>query len=311
MSQSPDNFKAKLTLSEKDAAAVDALLDSELTTPTPDLRTQRIESWLKTLNAAQVPPPSPDLLARTLAAVQSDRMKLSSPPVTLSPCHPVIPSFFRRHLADIAAGLVAACILVAVTIPVVAHTRYTNRRILCAANVATIGTAFDQYAINAANHLPSLANTPGSNWLRPSSTTHTNTANLVPLALTSLNAPAYISLVHFLCPGRDPPSSRTPLYEHPVLSSTSNDIPDCDYSYTNLFSPYHPTWDGKSSTFILADKNPLFSADATINPDFNSINHNRHGNYLLHADRSVTWESTPNIGPAPANIWTINPPPPP
>ena len=36
-----------------------------------------------------------------------------------------------------------------------------------------------------------------------------------------------------------------------------------------------------------------------------TANHAGHGNYLVRADGAVTWETTPNVGPAHDNIWTL------
>ncbi len=58
----------------------------------------------------------------------------------------------------------------------------------------------------------------------------------------------------------------------------------------------------------MADKNPLFvpaPLSSATNPDVNSPNHGGHGNYVLRADKSVTWDMSPNIGPSGDNIWTF------
>jgi hypothetical protein len=260
----------------------------------------RAQAWLNVLAKHPVPSPTPDLLEKTHAAVQAERMKLpASSDIVASPSRRVAasshPSFFRRHLKDVAAMLVAACILVAVIIPSVTHISLSYRRTLCAANLSTVGINIQQYTADNASQLPALANMTGDNWFQPSSGGHTNTANLFPLVLAR-----YTPSQRLHCPGDG--------YAESAPAAVSNvDIPDCGYSYTNLFGPVRRTWDGKNSSIILADKNPLFVVNnRTVSSDKNSPNHGGYGQYCLRADRSVTWETNPNVGPAKDNIWTVS-----
>ena len=265
--------------------------------PPLELSPSTIDAWQKILSAVPVPQPAPDLLTRTLAAVQSERMKLpASSPIQNQKSRIENPRR-PRWLADVAAMFVAACLLVACIIPAVAHARYSYRRTLCATNLSFIATGIGQYASVWHGQLPSLATPQNHNWLNPDAAPvqggHTNTANLFPLL-----AAAYITPPRLICPGRNlPPNTAATL--------DTNDIPDCDYSYVNLFGPIRPTWDHYPSTIILADRNPLFCRHPAINPEANSPNHEGNGNYILRADGHVTWEISPDIGPNHDNIWTI------
>ena len=209
--------------------------------------------------------------------------------------------WWSGHVADAAAMFVAAGVLIAVMIPAVAHVRYDYRRTLCAANLSEVKTAMDRYASIWHGELPTLGVSADGNWLHPAEARaggveegHTNTANLLPLILAS-----YITPNRLICPGRDLPAGT-------AISYTASDIPDSDYSYVNLFGRFRATWDGKDSTIVLADRNPLFCGEAGANAEMNSRNHEGHGNYVVRGDGHVTWEVSPDIGPGRDNIWTVN-----
>jgi hypothetical protein len=72
-----------------------------------------------------------------------------------------------------------------------------------------------------------------------------------------------------------------------------------------MCTPTPPAWDGRHQNIVLGDRNPLFDPAATLDPQSNSANHAGHGNYLVRADGAVTWETSPNVGPAHDNIWTL------
>lgn len=316
------------TLSPADAAALDALVEhgpsprptltgllaAEM--PTPPLldpaRLARAQAWINLIKSAPAPAPSPDLLARTLAAVQQDRMKLpprtpaAAPSAAAFPAaEPRAPHRWSRRLGEYAAMAIAASILVAVLVPGITTARQSAKRVACASNLGFVGQAFDSYSVNNAHELPALALPDDHNWLpqgpglRPIEANraghHSNSANLLPL----INA-SYMPAARLLCAGRNVPESTT-------IDLSASDIPENirGYSYASLYGDLQPHWDGRHSTLILADRNPLFGAYVTDNVHANSFNHGGGGNYILRADGAVSWETSPDIGPDHDNIWTI------
>jgi hypothetical protein len=287
-----------VTLSPQDAAALEAVLEG---TPASDpAREARVKAWLHTLKQAPVPASSPDLAARALAAIQIDRMRISSRAAQAAPAARTISPRRWRYLKEAAAMATAAAILVAVLIPGIAQARQSARRVACANNLSLMSNAFATYAAANTGELPALAMPANRNWLGLGKAVddHSNAANLLPLV-----AGAYITADHFACPGRGTPAVAMP--------ANPTDVPDGfrGYSYVNLYGPARPSWNGSASTLVLADRNPLFDPDSpNASPSRNSTNHGSHGSYVLSADGAVAWQITPNVGPKGDNIWTLGNP---
>ena len=73
-----------------------------------------------------------------------------------------------------------------------------------------------------------------------------------------------------------------------------------------MYVSERPKWDGLHGTIVLADKNPVFGD--IMRPELdqkNTPNHDGKGSYLLCADGSAPWVTSPNVGPDNDNIWTI------
>jgi hypothetical protein len=310
MNPSRDNEPTPLTLAPADAALVDTLLEhgrpSTENLPASD-RAARVHAWLKTLDASPMPEPPGDLLNRTLSRIQSERMKLDPAKIaaTAAPASPAFNPRRFKFVTDLAAMTIAAGILGVVVCLGVFQARQSANRVACASNLQNFSTAFASYAANHRGDLPALASTLDTNWLNPNPAvpgSHTNAENLLPM----VNA-KYIQPANLICAGRDLPAAS------PTTSAHISTLPIPDaargYSYVNMFAVDHPGWDGQHANIILADRNPLFDAKAPADPQSNSINHAGHGNYALRADGAVTWETSPNVGPAHDNIWTIGPGP--
>ncbi len=298
MTNDPSSFDP--ALSPEDAAALDALLEHGRTGFPANEATERltrVAAWLKTLDASPAPEPAGDLVERTLARVQSERMRLQ-PAETAAAIPAKSPRYASRfklkHLTDFAAMTVAASLLGIVVTLGVFQARQSANRVACATNLQNVSTAFATFAADHRGNLPALAMVD-ANWLTPNPAipgSHTNAENLMPLVSAKLLRPA-----NFLCAARDISSYQT----------AGAGMPDAarGYSYVNMFALDHPAWDGNHANIILADRNPLFDPQAPLDPEANSANHAGHGNYAVRADGAVTWETTPNAGPAHDNIWTI------
>ena len=68
--------RAGVTLSKRDAAAMDAVLDGEDAAGVETARRERVEGWLKVLPAGGMPEAPGDLAQRTMAAIERERMKV-------------------------------------------------------------------------------------------------------------------------------------------------------------------------------------------------------------------------------------------
>ncbi len=201
----------------------------------------------------------------------------------------------------------AAGLLVAVLIPGLGAARQGAKRVACAENLGVMGNAFQLYAADSHDALPTLAQPPDGNWLprniadvRAGKTAgHSNTANLLPLVRDGLvNKECLVCPAHVMASADFDPSL--------------DEIPDSvrGYSYLNVFTvhgaPIHHTWDHSSTTIVLADRNPLFGDPSCHDPHANSFNHGQRGTNVLAADGSVLWVTNPNVGPDNDNIWTIS-----
>jgi hypothetical protein len=209
---------------------------------------------------------------------------------------PAVRSRSFRYLADLAAMAVAASLLGIVVSLGVFQARQSANRVACATNLQQFNTAFASFAANNRGNLPALASVD-ANWLYAIPGSHSNSDNLFPLVNANLLHPA-----NFICAGRDIAGNSSPTSHVGMLPVAEGAR---SYSYVNMFAPDHPEWDGNHANIVLADRNPLFDPSAPLDPQSNSVNHAGHGNYLLRADGAATWETSPNVGPAHDNIWTI------
>lgn len=280
-------------LSEADAAVIDAIVDNGVSAE-DSLRSRTAMSWVRLIQASPMPEPSADLISRTVTAMETD-----VPPV-LEITAPMSrkPFFFAgRQLTEYAAMAAAAAILISVLIPGIGQARQSAQRAACTSNLSQMARAFSHYAAAESGSLPVLTLTAGGNWLpraRVDELGCSNTDNLLPLLRTNLAKPQSL-----MCPGLDTTQV--------VFDSTVNHVPDSvrGYSYANMFGPVRPSWDGRNSTIVLADRNPLFINASVRDPHQNSINHGLRGTNVLTADGAVRWANTPDIGPSGDNIWTI------
>jgi hypothetical protein len=298
-------------LSPAEAAVVDKLLgrDSALGedphavlragTEEDAARTRRVQEWLKVLDAAAVPAPSEDLLARTLAAVQTDRMRLPEPASSREvDVMPHVRRRWSRRIAEFASMAVAASILLAVIFVGLQQSKHSQARIACAQNLKAAIGGIAAYSADNAGQLPMLAMPASYNWMQSNEqgTAHTNAANLLPAIQAK-----YLTLANLQCAGV---MQRRP-------ASRPDDVVS-DYSYAHVYGTgtSRPRWTGSSALVVLADRNPLFVAErmpltVTVEEtNRNSPNHGGKGNYVAHGDTSVSWETTPNVGGD--NLWTVN-----
>jgi hypothetical protein len=306
-----DSGDEKVTLSAADAAAVDALLNGEA--GGEPARRERVQAWLNVLDRSPMPEPAGDLAARALAAVQAERMRLPSgdratgaagsqdlPTGAAAPlaqrARTAARWGWRRRLAEVGAMAVAAMLLLAVTLEGIGQARRSNARQACAANLKEVAAGFGNYAsLGGEGALPMIALPTNKNWLRGNAETGAanNAAHLLPLVTGQ-----YLAIKALFCAGAGIPDG-------PVAVGR-NELPAIGYSYRNMYGTEKPKWDGRRTTIVMTDKNPIFGED--VRPEWdqkNSFNHDGKGNYVVRADGTVSWETSPNLGPSQDNIWTI------
>jgi len=293
------------TLSPEDALAVDALLNKaaggESAAGNEGVSAERLaraDAWLKVLDRSPRPEPRGDLAQRTLEAVQQDRMVLqpaADRADRASTRH--VRGRWTRRLAEVGAMGIAAALLIAVALQGLGQAKKSSARVACQTNLKNIGMAFNSYSIvTFSNELPCLAMPANRSWLHGDAETgaHNNAANLLPLITGK-----FIRVSDLFCAGAGIPTG--------PITFSGTELPEIGYSYRNLYGAARPTWDGLASTIILADRNPLLATPGAgpAVANANSRNHDGHGTYVLHADASASWETSPNIGPDNDNIWTI------
>jgi hypothetical protein len=294
-----------VTLSPEDAAAVDAILDvpadGEETTADP-MRIERAQEWLTALSTHRVEQPPMDLLQRTLDAVESDPMvKIGASVQMPAPTVRARSHAFSRRLVEYAAMAIAASVLLMVLIPGIGQARDTAKRVACADNLRIVGGAFEGYGKDNSGSLPSLASPVGGSWkamdpAQATETEHSNTANLLPLLRKQyLAEPSRLA-----CPAL---AATVPA----GWTAAAGDVPDAyrGYSYVNMFAAQKPQWDHRTTTVVLADRNPIFTAEGCKSVHENSHNHAGKGSMVLYADASARWQTTPDVGPGGDNIWTV------
>jgi hypothetical protein len=298
MTQLPDppDRPERPALSPADADALDAVLQQSPASPASPEREARVREWLALLAAAPSPQPPADLADRTLALIERERMKFAPAPAAEPDFAGPVRRRWTRHVAEIGAMAVAASLLLAVVFVGIGQARQSGARTVCATNLKAWATAFQTYGAANSNALPALATPADRNWLHSNdpAAARSNAANLLPLLRTGL-----VTVANLTCAG-DPATARP-------VSLTGNSLPDIGYSYTYLYGPVRPRWDGSRDTIVLADRNPMFLPGATAAAaDRNSANHAGRGTYMLRASGDVTWETSPNVGPSRDNVWSVN-----
>ncbi len=261
---------------------------------------------------AQLPPVEPpaDLTRRTVAAAGAVAVPRMVPHAGKS-----MLTNTRLHgrtwdprKADIAVMLIAAALLLTVTIFQLNKARTLAVQTACANNLAMLGTAFGQYSANNNGMLPSMVIPADHDWLPRSMTpqvhqaadAHCNLANLSPMLDARTR---YTPWTRMICPAvTATTTSFDRAGEHPAWSTVG-------YSYIDQLSAYHHHWAQAGHVAVLADRNPLFYGGGAQQANMNSWNHNRMGQNVLYDDGSVFWTRTPDVGPRHDNIWTLGRPP--
>jgi hypothetical protein len=269
-------------------------------------RTQKVARLLKMLDALEAPDPSQELIASTLAAVQSaartqrllDREAARFRPASRS-------TFTLKELGALAALLFVA---VAILLPSARHAGQLARDQACQAQTGQVGTAMTNYANEHGGELPAMKAEQAA-WLTgaPAPVRISNSRNLWQLVRGE-----YAVWRVFQCPavggGR---------LEELANVSAMFDFPGRDYiaySYQNAVNCRPMRLSGESirsaasAMAILADSTPVF-VDGRFDPSRltcdNSANHDRRGQAVLYLDMHTAWTQSANVGVGQDNIWLV------
>ncbi len=325
--RSGEETPPRVTLCAADAGAVDALLQEppgalRLAVLSADFvgappmgdgaseqaaRIAQVEKLLHVLAVAPAAEVPSGLLATTLQAVRAEK---SATETTWSQAQPLARyAWLHQRVLELGALGATAALLLAVLVLGLRSVRQNALRTACADNLRSVGRALSQYSVANGRRLPAIARPSDGDWLprrvtppglpfRRSADAHSNTQNLAPL----LRDARYVRISRLLCPGQRPTAPLASGNIHLRANSIG-------YSYLNQFGPYDHHWNGRQSEVVLADRNPLFAPEhRRSNPMTNSPNHGGAGQNILCANGTVSWTTSPNVGPIGDNIWTLGRP---
>ncbi|TWT40014.1 hypothetical protein RAS1_44070 [Phycisphaerae bacterium RAS1] len=214
-------------------------------------------------------------------------------------------------MRDILAAAAAIVFIVGVGIPGVLSVRERNMRIDCSRNLQLLGQGVQQYASVFNSSLPFAGWNPSWSWRRsddPSVQTQPNRRHMYKLlAGSTVNDPRL-----FICPARD----HVPMRKDDIARRTDfAESKNISYAYFNM-AGRRPTLADDPSLPILSDDNPLFDdglplydlrrytlSDAA---QANSRAHRGVGQNVLSLDGHVRFMTSPNVGVAGDNIWTLS-----
>ncbi|MBL4697344.1 MAG: hypothetical protein JKX70_00775 [Phycisphaerales bacterium] len=243
--------------------------------------------------------PSSDLVARTLATIQSHIDQEESAMAMASPNQWVL----SGRWADLVSVAAMLLIVASITLPIMSGVRSNAQQAVCFDNMHQAANAFGLYAGSNRDMLPMATAGFGSTWMDVGSTPErSNSSNLFTLIRTH-NA----DLDDLACPSN--PNAATGKMTPGAMDWRS--LEEVSYSY-RIMPP-----GGMRATaaaqpvrvVLLADRSPVIlrvSKRQPIIPEENSPNHNGSGQHMLMLDGGTQWTTSPVIN-AQDNIWLPRP----
>ncbi len=205
------------------------------------------------------------------------------------------------RLADLVS--VAALLLIGVSVlwPVLASARQYGRKVACNSRLGSVADAMGAYAGANRDVLPVAAAAFGGPWWNVGSReTLSNSANLYTLKRTG-----YSTLESLACPG----NTHAPTVCCDPEDRDWRSFEEVSFSYQIMAGPSRTTWRVSPDAVVLADRSPVViraKRGEVIDPCENSPNHAGQGQFVLFADGSVRWLSSPERESG-DNIWLPRP----
>ena len=269
----PDNAHFRPPrLSEKDAEAVDRLVDRGWQGDPADEREQAVLQAVRMLDAMANPESDPSLVDATLARVAAEErrrelgMRLEPRPVRI------------RRIADL-AGIAAVLLLSAgVAWPMIGQMRTAAMQAGCANNLRSLAAGLIDYARDHRDRLPMTAGGSSLLGTRPASFdwhTYDHMGNVAAMVQAGYGSPRHLN-----CPecGTGRP------HQHFAFRMHAADRP---FTLTVI-----------ASGPLLSDANPaieLRRVGLAVGPGCASPNHGQRGQNVLFGDGSVLWRTQSDI----------------
>lgn len=283
---------AEVVLCGDDAEALDAYVAADYragkVAPSLRPRAERLDSMVRLVSLTATGHSSTALVDRTMRRV------MTTADANLDPIPISRAGGFR--LADLVSVAAVLLMGVAVLWPILSTVKGYQQKNTCAANLGSVASAFGQYTNSNRDTFPLATASYGGNWMNVGTTPdRSNSSNLFTLAKAG-----YAKLADLACPGNPCAVTRPSAPE----ASDWQKLSQVSYSYYVMFGAPKPTPQTSPRTVILADKSPVVvraSNHEPIRPHENSPNHGGRGQYVLFADGSSAWITSPDMGSE--NIW--------
>jgi len=165
-----------------------------------------------------------------------------------------------------------------------------------------VASALGGYSLDQDGMLPmATAGFGGGTWWNVGrGPKHSNSANLY-----TLPREKYLDLAYLACPGNPNAPTR-------ATSSEATDwgnLKEISYSYRVMARPEKALWGSPANLVIVSDRSPVILRAVRhqkIYPFESSPNHRQRGQYVLRADGSSQWLTSPVL-PSGDNIWLPKP----
>jgi len=205
-----------------------------------------------------------------------------------------------RDLVSMAAVLVLG---VSLLWPLLGATNHYAKRSQCSANLGIAAAGLGMYANDFAGALPWVTAGVGSRpwWDVQPTQAVSNASNVYVLPRLS-----YLSLASLACPG----NPAAPRGECPTGHVDWGNLGEVSYSFQIMAGPALRVLADGPRRVLLADASPVVrwaSAGLPADPEQNSANHERAGQFVLFSDGSAEWAYRPVLGGGAEgsgdNIW--------
>jgi len=298
-----DSARAWPALTRADAEALDALMDANwrLDEVSPAMRA-RCGAVAEALGLIEPPPELiDDADARSLGERTANLIQgVASQSRALGETASTSRRLRAFRLSDLVSAAAAVLIGLSLIWPMATRVADGARRAQTQADFSNAGLGFTLYAGDHRDEMPAAPSvagwTPGRVWWDVGTPKRSHSANLFILAREG-----YVSLEHLASPGNKFAPVRLDLSELHDWRQPE----EVSYSYRLFIGQRPPQWSGLGRAIVISDRSPVVARarrGERLDPSANSLNHRGAGQFVLRADRSVEWLSTP-LTDGGDNIW--------